>query len=567
MSSNIKELIKKEKERRKLMRNEKKKEEKIKLEINSNFSEESNLKIPKNLFLNIQNNYENNAEDSFIKNKNLNINDISKECNALNEEYCKEPTAPVNKLNKNNNLKEAFSEYNNIKNSYFFEENENKDTNKSIMKDKNSISINIKNEDSLPEDFFDSFKICDNKNNKSDIKNGDKIETKNNLNNNLKNHSENEKGKKDEIMKTFSDTHFVRNSKNDMIKNYSGDKSNLSVEQQNECIIENEFENEKDDNVEILETYEIIEPTTYNLDLKENKNFLKRKLEKRKKIENNENEEDEVYKKKKKDSNTDNYNKNNEIGNNDYIMNLFDNNLDDLIYYKPSDTAYYEELDYLHKMLVEKKKNILGNMYDEENEKNKENEVNILEELNEFHKKKNKKENEKNSNFNIDEIYEILNIKKGEHKNDYLNDITNKNEESNSIEKNTQNENIPKGFFDDKEKEIFIREKVSLSTLDQKIAEVKKQKKKILLEYKNVENIYEEKMNNYIDYLYDDKYDNKTEILNELKTKVINVNHLKDKVKKIKKQKNKITKHKKKVNTKLDVTNQIFSDWRKKSFF
>ncbi|CRG93905.1 conserved Plasmodium protein, unknown function [Plasmodium gallinaceum] len=565
MDSNIKELIKKEKERRKLIRNEKKKKEKIKEETNLNLSEESNLKIPKNLFLNIQKNYENNIGECNEENEDIYKSNISKkECNILNEGHYKEPMAPVNKLNKNCNLKEAFSKYNNKKDDYIFEKNENEDTSKNIEYDKISSSIDIKNNDNLPEDFFDSFKTSDNINNILETKNCEKIEIDKNLNNNMGNDITNEKEEKNEIMKTSPDIQFDRNSKNEVVKNHLGDKYNLSVEQQNNCITKNEYKDENDDDVEILETYEIIEPTN-NLDFKKNDNILKKKLEKRKKSENNENEEDEneVYKKIKKESNTNNIN--DEIENNNYIQELYDSNLDDLVYYKPIDTAYYEELDYLHKMLIEKKKSILGNMYDEDKERNEENEEDILEELNEFHKKKNK-EKEKNSNFNINEIYEILNIKKGEHKNDFLDEIVNKNQENNLAKKNTHSDNIPKGFFDNKEKDIFIREKISLSTLNQKIAEIKKQKKNILLEYKNIEKTYEEKKNNYIDYLYDDKYDNKTKILNELKKKTTNLEHLKDKITKIRKEKKK-KKLQKKVNAKFDDNDQIIYDWRKKSFF
>ncbi|VWU52320.1 conserved protein, unknown function [Hepatocystis sp. ex Piliocolobus tephrosceles] len=621
MSGNIKDLIKQEKERRRLLKEEKKKqkeleeekkkqkeleeekkkqkeleeekkkqkeleeekkkqkeleEEEKKKKSDINISVEENIKnkpcennfkyTPKNeIYLNIKNNYEEEIEDNIydktkeIYNDTKNIGIINVDTiNTLNYKpkknvHFNEPTAPLNKL-KRNNLKNAFLEYIHDKS------NTNVDTH-IVTNNKKELQDDSNN--NLPADFFD-------------------IPTTLNSNNS--------------------------NSDND-------NKSDGS----------NSFD-ENDKQIKIFEKYEFVEDkSSNNIDLAETKDLHKKLKKKRKRLEKSDNsiikydesdskEEREGYYSDSNDilDNSDNNNNNhminrckdnkNEKENN--IMNLLNNDLYDITHYKQSDTAYYEELDYLHKMLIEKKKYILGNLYDEKKEQNDEQEQNILIELNEFNKNKNlikdnnQTKQEKNKKFNIDEIYKLLNLKKKKYLEDYelsrsLTD-NNKNEEDSNDSSDSDNnnayikkkkkthkqkKNIPEGFFDDKEQDILIRENISLAKINEKIEEIRKEKNKILTDNKNTENIFEEKKNYYIDYLYDDKFDNKENVLNEIKTKmsglhnVLKIKNDKDgalnqvdnfhKMSKKKKKKKNIDK--KKSNIQFDqIEEESMFDWRKK---
>ncbi|ANQ09176.1 Uncharacterized protein PCOAH_00033520 [Plasmodium coatneyi] len=141
--------------------------------------------------------------------------------------------------------------------------------------------------------------------------------------------------------------------------------------------------------------------------------------------------------------------------------------------------------------------------------------------------------------------------------------------------KTSEYENLPKGFFDDKEKDIMVRENISLSKINQKIGEIKKQKKNILLEFKMMENVYEEKKNSYIDYLYDDKFDDKEHILDEIVRKSTNrgvvkmdTEEGKQNEKKNKKKKKEKKKAKRNTNNfQLDDEHGDIFHWRNKSLF
>ncbi|SOV24585.1 conserved Plasmodium protein, unknown function [Plasmodium sp. DRC-Itaito] len=624
MSSDIKDLIRKEKERRKLMREENRIKEKEKRKDDNDDEKkkekELNVKNCKNgdkLFLNIQKNYENTDEQIKVqKDEKNNIQvpkknyyDIIKEKFTFNRESKKvsfdEPKAPVNKLNKNNDLQNAFLEYGyNTESDDSFNENMNYND-KNI---KNNVHNNINNneDNNLPNDFFDS----PNNENNADEKSQTNMQ-----------HSDNEKNQKYLMTKNDKTTQHYTINKYDKIndKNILGEElSSLTFNKEktneyttsNDLINENNYNDKKNEHVEILETYEIIEPNEDDFKFDENDDFHKKILNKRRRIEKNnlkdlisleyedvdedndsserdflkesnyttkdinkiKQEQTKEMKKNINDLPINSYKQDkNNLHNSNNIINIINNNLNDEELYKLKDSAYYEELDYLYKLLIQKKKNILGNKYNEEKEINEEKEDIILQELNDFHKKNNNNNNDHNEqkdNFNILEIYELLNIKKPQDENDLLNTrINTKKDTNNKI--TTQKEHIPKGFFDDEEKDILIRENISLSQLNLKIKELKNEMKRILSEDKNTEQMFEEKKNNFIDYLYDDKFDNKEHFLKEIKKKKrnknVNINNFKNKIMERKEQK--IKNNSKKVmkmgNSQMDIDEMLF-DWRKK---
>ncbi|ETW34565.1 hypothetical protein PFUGPA_02464 [Plasmodium falciparum Palo Alto/Uganda] len=634
MSSDIKDLIRKEKERRKLMREENRIKEKEKKKDDNDDEKkkekELNVKNCKNgdkLFLNIQKNYENTDKQIKVeedeKNNNIQVSkknyyDIIKEKFTFNRESKKvsfdEPKAPVNKLNKNNDLQKAFLEYGDdteSDNSF----NENINYNDKNIKSKVHNNINNDEDNNLPNDFFDS------------LNNENNIDEK--LPKNLQ-HSDNEKNQKYLTTKSDKTTQHYSMNQYDNIDDkkileeglasltFNKEKTNKHTTSNYLNNDNNYNNNNKNEHVEILETYEIIEPNEDDLKFDENDDFHKKVLNKRRKIEknnlndllsleyddvdvdsnedNDKSEKDvltesnyttkdtniikeEQEKEMKKNLNDLHINSNkkdkNNLHNSNNIINIINNNLNDVELYKLKDSAYYEELDYLYKLLIQKKKNILGNKYNEEKEINDEKEDVILQELNDFHKKNNNNNNNNNNydaeqknNFNILEIYEILNMKKPQVENDLLYTRINTKKDTNNII-TTQKENIPKGFFDDEEKDILIRENISLSQLNLKIKELKNEMNRILSEDKNTEQMYEEKKNNFIDYLYDDKFDNKEHFLKEIKKKKKNknvkINKFKNKIMERKEQK--IKNNPKKVmkmgNSQMDFDEMLF-DWRKK---
>lgn len=209
----------------------------------------------------------------------------------------------------------------------------------------------------------------------------------------------------------------------------------------------------------------------------------------------------------------------------------FDNYLDNLEKNAPTHSAYYEEVEYLLQMLKEKRKNMFGNLLDEENKKEN-TEEDILEELETFHKNLNADKNKKQEKieepvFNIDEIYEELGIKKKEDEvigfsfietEEEVKDDKQK-EDMNEIEKKKDVQQLPKGFFDCTEKKEYLKSQSDLVKIDEQIKFLENEKRKMLQEYENAGHLYDEKINNYIDYLYDDEYEDKESLLQQLKEK------------------------------------------------
>ncbi|CDU19017.1 hypothetical protein YYC_01923 [Plasmodium yoelii 17X] len=561
MDNNIKELIKREKERRKLLRDQKKKSEQNPEKDQNDFS----LKIKNNNEENEEYEKNNNNIQEYkdtnivnvIKNKdNIPLKKSSSNSN-LKRVHFEEPATPLNRINKDNNLKNAFMDY-------FDEDDEENDIpDKSCFSTTNKLKDNSQNNDKgVPKNFFD-ISVSTNIENNSFVKTSINTQVQGiekSLNGELLNN--------DETSNTSNnDTH--KNPTNEE-RIYINDKYR----------IENLLPSiEKEENVEVIETYEIIDQPVDKIDIEWGEDFRKKIQKKRKGIsiyEDYENdEENELNEENYQNKQIESEEKNEENGNG--LMKLFNNEIYDSKHFKMLDTAYYEELEYLHKLLIEKKKNILGDLHEEENDQNEDNDNAILDELDEFHKKNKKNKNNNNNNdtyehFNIDEIYELLNIKK---KSQYTYGNIGTNIQNNNNDKELHNDNntnkknnIPKGFFDDKEKDILVRENISLSKINQKIEEIKKRKKLFLKEYKNTENLFEEKKNTYIDYLYDDKFDNKENILNEIKTQKNNLYYNKKNEFKIKDEKK--TKKQKHANNKddelYDFENDLF-DWRTKNIF
>lgn len=303
MSSDIKDLIRKEKERRKLMREENRIKEKEKKKDDNDDEKkkekELNVKNCKNgdkLFLNIQKNYENTDKQIKVeedeKNNNIQVSkknyyDIIKEKFTFNRESKKvsfdEPKAPVNKLNKNNDLQKAFLEYGDdteSDNSF----NENINYNDKNIKSKVHNNINNDEDNNLPNDFFDS------------LNNENNIDEK--LPKNLQ-HSDNEKNQKYLTTKSDKTTQHYSMNQYDNIDDkkileeglasltFNKEKTNKHTTSNYLNNDNNYNNNNKNEHVEILETYEIIEPNEDDLKFDENDDFHKKVLNKRRKIEKN----------------------------------------------------------------------------------------------------------------------------------------------------------------------------------------------------------------------------------------------------------------------------------------
>ncbi|GAW81705.1 hypothetical protein, conserved [Plasmodium gonderi] len=642
MSTNIKDLIKQEKERRKLLREERKKTEKVIKDHEEKREKENDggghHLVPKKLtvrvedrsclndstdnhdtkgphgdklFLKIQNNYEHSvvtedfnhtegfdqveeSDASSRVTKNAEYGELKKSCyNKIPKMvHFSEPLAPLNRLNKNNNFKDAFLDYRNEKNSEY------SDVTSKYEHDNKQDKV-----EDLPADFFD-IQLSSNPSNSE--RNNEKSSTSplvKTFGERRKKSNEFEALKEEECSSMIN-VQYKLNEENTMYDKSASSSQFIEeigfMDKQNE----KEFHKNNETDVEVIETYEIIENVIDSTEIIENEKFQKKIKKKRKmlqgeeyQVEGRENDEEDIYQNRDIIHRSGDGTDTEEEQNSNHVMNIINTNLDDLTNYKMLDTAYFEELDYLHKILVEKKKYILGDSYNDEKEENEEMEMEILEELNEFHKKKKKIENrgddksENDNNFNIDEIYELLNLKRGQIKNEGPSahpntpNVKRIEEYPNNGKKTNEYENLPRGFFDDKEKDILVRENISLHKINQKIGEIKKQKKNILLEYKTLESVYEEKKNNYIDYLYDDKFDDKEHILNEIKIKSANLQNLKksfgsrgldgesetdsqkgiQRVKKKKKKKNSIRKKSNKYQL-YDEHGDIF-DWKKKSPF
>ncbi|KJP85716.1 hypothetical protein AK88_04638 [Plasmodium fragile] len=616
MSTNIKDLIKQEKERRKLLREERKKTEQVK-QAEGGEEYPTGKDTPGNyytksaqqdrLFLKIQNNSERGS--------------VSQKYNHVGEQLCEvgqgrrpsgpmgsseqmsmqktsdkkmqkrvlfaEPTAPINRLNKNNNFKDAFLDYSNEEQSEHSEgaskeEEEDKDV-----------------EANLPANFFDSIKtFIYGKSEKSDKRGTTPLEGSpgGKRKADQRDHLSEEDGlNRVHVTYGLSEDKDISSGRSASSQEIGDGMHALGQRSGNKFHLKNE------PNVEVIETYEIIEDTLGSAELVENENFHKQIKKKRKLLSEGEYHSDveqdheggtfergertqigDVSRGKGDQSDGEEEQEGNEI------LNLFSTNMEDLTNYKLLDTAYYEELDYLHKILVEKKKYILGDTYDEEKEENEEREVELLEELNQFRKKKKKMEkggrgdedrNDNDNHFNIDEIYDMLKLKRGMKESDGPiahtsgNTPTSKCADENRDEgkKTNEYENLPKGFFDDKEKDIMVRENISLAKINQKIGEIKKQKKNILVEFKMMQNVYEEKKNSYIDYLYDDKFDDKEHILDEIVKKSTNrgvVEMDTHEGKQKQKKNNKKKKEKRNANNlQLDDEHGDIFHWRKKSLF
>ncbi|SCM22715.1 conserved Plasmodium protein, unknown function [Plasmodium chabaudi adami] len=553
MDNNIKELIKREKERRKLLRDQKKK------------SEQNTEKDPNDFSLKIKNNNEENEEyeknnNTIQEYKDTNIVSVIKNKDnvtvkkdgsnsTIKRVHFEEPATPLNRINKDNNLQNAFMDY-------FDEDDEENDIpDKSSPSTTNNLKVNSQNNNKdIPKNFFD-IPVSTNSGNNSiaQTSRNAKVQGKEkNLNSELSSDDE-----------TYNDT-------------YKGTTSEQRIYENDRYGIGDLLPStEKEENVEVIETYEIIDQPVDKIDIEWGEDFRKKIQKKRKGIsiyedyENEHDEENELNEGNHQNKQIESEEKNDENGTG--LMNLFNNEIYDSKHFKMLDTAYYEELEYLHKLLVEKKKNILGDLH-EEHDQNEDKDNAILDELDEFHKKKNKKHNNNNDtyeNFNIDEIYELLNIKKNSQYGfgTIGTNIQNNNNDKELHNNTNKKNNIPKGFFDDREKDILVRENVSLSKINQKIEEIKKRKKLFLKEYKNTENLFEEKKNTYIDYLYGDKFDNKENILNEIKTQTNNLYNKKNEFKtKDEKKKKKQKQTNNKDDELYDFENDLF-DWRTKNIF
>ncbi|EUD68639.1 hypothetical protein C922_01038 [Plasmodium inui San Antonio 1] len=627
MSANIKDLIKQEKERRKLLREEKKKAEKVKQpagredypigkDTPGNYYTKSAQQD--RLFLKIQNNSEHGSyteKYNYVEEQLCEVAGRTRPSGAMtnNEQmatqktndtkiarrvHFAEPTAPLNRLNKNNNFKDAFLDYSNE------EKSDNSEGASKDEEDEKDVEVD------LPADFFDSTVTF----NHSSCEKNDKRATspmEGTPGGKRKADQSDPPSEEEEVNR--APLHYGLNEEKDISSGrYASSHKIGNGTPSTEHRSGNKFDLKNDPNVEVIETYEITEDILGSAELEENEKFhrqIKRKrkllLEGEYHLDAEENDERGTFERgektrrrdmlKGKGDQTDGEGE--QEGN--PIMNLFTTNMEDFTNYKLLDTAYYEELDYLHKMLVEKKKYILGDTYDEEKEENEEREVELLEELNEFRKKKKKMEkgrvdedrNDNDNHFNIDEIYDMLKLKRGMKEGDAPiahtrgNTPTSKRADENREEgkKTNEYENLPRGFFDDKEKDILVRENLSLSKINQKIGEIKKQKKNILLEFKTIENVYEEKKNSYIDYLYDDKFDDKEQILDEIVRKSANrgvaemdPQEGKQKQEKNRKKKKERNKEKKKPkrnaqrnesNFQLDDEHEDIFHWRKKTLF
>ncbi|SBT37453.1 conserved Plasmodium protein, unknown function [Plasmodium ovale wallikeri] len=583
MDNNIKDLMKKEKERRRLMREEKKKKENEKrdgnipaeLNLKSEPSQNDHLKNEQStLHLKIKNNHDydtiNEKNDNGKENmcvtsmsaiKSSDDTILTKNGNKKNAKrvHFSEPVAPLNRLNRDNNFKDAFLEYFNE------EQRESRD----LDVDQAGENREYRNKD-LPKDFFDVPNCAGSDvGGEEECGRGELEEVKG---------SDKEKIEEKEVPRHLADIKSATDLHVDIphgghMPNVTHSNTTDEEDIREYCAERNTLGSGHSEEVEIVETYEIIEDTVGDAEKRGNEDFRMKIKKKRKSAQNGEYGERDGHDAYDQHDEDDSHvahdeDESREPENEDDIVKRFNNSLYDMTHYKALDTAYYEELEYLHKKLIEKKKYILGNIYDEEKEQIEDMEQEVLDELNEFHNKKNK--NEKNDHFNIREVYELLNIKKGEYGNHYAESNQNDQKNDNDTKTKMQQENIPKGFFDDKEKDIFVRENVSLSKINQKIEEIKKQKKKMLLEYKNTEKIYEEEKNNYIDYLYDDNFDNKEDILNEIKTRAMNLSNVKNEVNERskeqikKKRKEKIVKKKE---SKFYNMEEDFFDWRKKNFY
>ncbi|SCN61371.1 conserved Plasmodium protein, unknown function [Plasmodium chabaudi adami] len=554
MDNNIKELIKREKERRKLLRDQKKK------------SEQNTEKDQNDFSLKIKNNNEENEEyeknnNTIQEYKDTNIVSVIKNKDnvtvkkggsnsTIKRVHFEEPATPLNRINKDNNLQNAFMDY-------FDEDDEENDIpDKSSPSTTNNLKVNSQNNNKdIPKNFFD-IPVSTNSGNNSiaQTSRNAKVQGKEkNLNSELSSDDE-----------TYNDT-------------YKGTTSEQRIYENDRYGIGDLLPStEKEENVEVIETYEIIDQPVDKIDIEWGEDFRKKIQKKRKGIsiyedyENEHDEENELNEENHQNKQIESEEKNDENGTG--LMNLFNNEIYDSKHFKMLDTAYYEELEYLHKLLIEKKKNILGDLHEEEHDQNEDKDNAILDELDEFHKKKNKKHNNNNDtyeNFNIDEIYELLNIKKNSQYGfgTIGTNIQNNNNDKELHNNTNKKNNIPKGFFDDREKDILVRENVSLSKINQKIEEIKKRKKLFLKEYKNTENLFEEKKNTYIDYLYGDKFDNKENILNEIKTQTNNLYNKKNEFKtKDEKKKKKQKQTNNKDDELYDFENDLF-DWRTKNIF
>ncbi|ANQ09025.1 Uncharacterized protein PCOAH_00033530 [Plasmodium coatneyi] len=418
MSGNIKDLIKQEKERRKLLREERKKAEKVKQpgggedypigkDTPGNYYTKSAQQD--RLFLKIQNNSEygsvtqnyNNVEEQLCEagqgrrtSGSMASNEhMTTQKNSDNKIHKRvlftEPSAPVNRLNKNNNFKDAFLDYSN---------EEQSDYSEGASKDKEDEKHA---EVDLPADFFDSFVTFNRSNSK---KNDQRGTTPMERTPGGKRGADQSDPPSEEEEVNGAPLNYGLSEGKDISSGRSASSQEMgegtdSIEQRSG----NKFDLKNEPNVEVIETYEIMEDTLGSAELVENENFHRQIKKKRKLLQEGEyhldaEENDEKGKFERgerthrrdmsrgKEDQTDGEGE--QEGN--PIMNLFTTNMEDLTNYKLLDTAYYEELDYLHKMLVEKKKYILGDTYDEEKEENEEREVELLEELNQFRKKKKK---------------------------------------------------------------------------------------------------------------------------------------------------------------------------------
>lgn len=228
-------------------------------------------------------------------------------------------------------------------------------------------------------------------------------------------------------------------------------------------------------------------------------------------------------------------------------------------------SAYYEEVEYLLQLLKDKKKKLVGNLCDDDKKKEapKLTEEDILDELETFHKNVNIDIDKKEKNWNardnetgkkkapvydIDQIYEELGIQKreeeevigfalNENEKEIIDGKENGKEKGKRKEKEKENTNgiaekkdvqrLPKGFFDDKEKKEYLKAQSDLAKIDEQIQFLENEKRTLLQEYENAGFVYDEKINNYIDYLYDDGYASKEVIMQQIKEKNYKGDHTK----------------------------------------
>ncbi|GAB67233.1 hypothetical protein PCYB_112540, partial [Plasmodium cynomolgi strain B] len=281
MSTNIKDLIKQEKERRKLLREERKKAEKVKQPE----GREDNYPIGKDtpgknnytksvqqdrLFLKIQNNSEhgsitqkyNDVEEQLCEvgqgrrpssaianNEKMTMQKISD--NKINKRVSfTEPTAPLNRLNKNNNFKDAFLDYSNEEQS----ENSEGDSKKEESKKHAEVD--------LPADFFDSIGTF----NQSSCEKNDKRATTpmegtpgGGKKADLRKVDQSEPSSEGETV-SRAPLHYGLSEKKDMSSGRSASSQEIgdgttSIGHQSG----NKFDLKNEPNVEVIETYEITE--------------------------------------------------------------------------------------------------------------------------------------------------------------------------------------------------------------------------------------------------------------------------------------------------------------------